>query len=201
MLGNVIDSLSDMLNRTLGNQVTLETRSTAEQPAYVDRSLFESAILNLALNARDAMPNGGLLTIATEIVHCAEGFAGGLLAGRLRQGHCHRHRRGHARRKSSSAPSTRSSRRRASARGPAWASRWSTASPSSRAAMSASRARSGTEPRCTSTFRYRCEAEARQPVRGATGPPHRQRPRAHSAGRGRAARAPLRLQSAHRSRL
>ncbi len=80
-VGSVIGSLSDMLSRTLGNQVTLETRSAAEQPAYVDRGLFESAILNLALNARDAMPSGGLLTIATDVVQCAEGLAGGLLPG------------------------------------------------------------------------------------------------------------------------
>ncbi len=80
-LGAVIGSLSEMLNRTLGNQVTLETRSTATQPAYVDRGLFESAILNLALNARDAMPGGGLLTIATEVMQSAEGFSGGLKPG------------------------------------------------------------------------------------------------------------------------
>ena len=80
-LGCVIASLQDMLSRTLGNQVRLETKSTADQPASVDRSLFESAMLNLALNARDAMPNGGLLTVATDVVHCSEVLAGGLLPG------------------------------------------------------------------------------------------------------------------------
>jgi CheY-like chemotaxis protein len=70
-----------MLNRTLGSQVTLETRSSARKPAYVDRGLFESAILNLVLNARDAMPNGGLLTIDSDVVHFSEGLAGGLPPG------------------------------------------------------------------------------------------------------------------------
>ena len=80
-LGVLIGSLSDMLSRTLGNQVRLETQSAADLPAYVDRSLFESAVLNLAVNARDAMPNGGLLTINTEIVHCEAGGGAGLEAG------------------------------------------------------------------------------------------------------------------------
>ena len=94
-LGAVIGSLSDMLNRTLGNQVRLETHSTAEQLAYVDRGLFESAVLNLALNARDAMPNGGLLTITTEVVHCDGGQRRRARSRRLRKGHRHRYRRGH----------------------------------------------------------------------------------------------------------
>ena len=80
-LGCVIASLQDIARRTLGNQVRLEIKSTADQPASVDRSLFESAMLNLALNARDAMPNGGLLTVATDVVHCSEVLAGGLLPG------------------------------------------------------------------------------------------------------------------------
>lgn len=80
-LENVIDSLLDMLNRTLGSQVRIETRSTADRLAFVDRSLFESAILNLSLNARDAMPNGGTLTIETHIAHWDGGRAGSLAPG------------------------------------------------------------------------------------------------------------------------
>ena len=80
-LGAAIDSLSDMLHRTVGRHITLESRSSADKPAYVDRGLFESAILNLVLNARDAMPNGGVLSIETEIIETAEGWAGGLKPG------------------------------------------------------------------------------------------------------------------------
>jgi CheY-like chemotaxis protein len=80
-LGAVIASLSEMLSRTLGNQVRLETHSAAEQPAYIDRGLFESAILNLAVNARDAMPTGGLLTISTQAIRCEAGSVAGLEAG------------------------------------------------------------------------------------------------------------------------
>ncbi len=80
-LGAAIESFSDMLHRSLGLHITLETRSTADKPAYVDRGLFESAILNLVLNARDAMANGGVLSIDTAIVETAEGWARDLKPG------------------------------------------------------------------------------------------------------------------------
>ena len=80
-LGAAIDSLSDMLHRTVGTHITLEIHSSTNKPAYVDRSLFESAILNLVLNARDAMPNGGVLSIDTELIEASEGGARDLKAG------------------------------------------------------------------------------------------------------------------------
>lgn len=80
-LGEVVDTLWDMLNRTIGDHITLDMHSTADRPAFVDRNLFESTILNLVLNARDAMPNGGLLTIATDIVQTDHDFAGSLAPG------------------------------------------------------------------------------------------------------------------------
>jgi len=79
-LGGVIGSLSEMLRRTIGDHVTLETHADAQEYAYVDRNLFESAILNLVLNARDAMPNGGTLTVRTEVVH-ADALPSGMQAG------------------------------------------------------------------------------------------------------------------------
>ena len=65
-VNRVILGMQDMLHRTLGRRITLETRlADALPPVFVDPSGFENAILNLALNARDAMPEGGILTIGT----------------------------------------------------------------------------------------------------------------------------------------
>ena len=61
-----LEAMSDMLGRTLGSEVTIETRLAAGlRPAKVDRHLLELATINLAVNARDAMPTGGALTIET----------------------------------------------------------------------------------------------------------------------------------------
>ncbi len=55
-----------MLSRTIGSTIDLETRLTPSSPiALVDAATLEAAILNIALNARDAMPHGGVLRIST----------------------------------------------------------------------------------------------------------------------------------------
>ena len=61
-----VDALSDMLRRTLGSRIKIEL-NLAEDVGRVeaDAAQLESALLNAAINARDAMPNGGTLTIAT----------------------------------------------------------------------------------------------------------------------------------------
>ncbi|HTK49994.1 MAG TPA: PAS domain-containing protein [Gemmatimonadaceae bacterium] len=58
-----------MLRRTLGNAITL-VAALSDEPAFVvaDPAQLELAAMNLALNARDAMPNGGTLTLATSRV-------------------------------------------------------------------------------------------------------------------------------------
>ncbi len=62
----LIVGISDILTRTLGENIQMETISGAGLwKIEVDLSELESALLNLALNARDAMPNGGKLTIET----------------------------------------------------------------------------------------------------------------------------------------
>ncbi len=54
----------DLLRRTLGETVQVETRLMADPPpVFVDQNQLENAILNLAVNARDAMPGGGRLTL------------------------------------------------------------------------------------------------------------------------------------------
>ena len=65
-LNELVGSLQELLARTLGESVRLETDLQANLPqAYVDENQLESALLNLAINARDAMPDGGQLRIAT----------------------------------------------------------------------------------------------------------------------------------------
>ena len=64
-LNNVVRGMSELLRATLGGAVRVETRLAARWPALVDPVQFEHVILNLAINARDAMPGGGVLTIAT----------------------------------------------------------------------------------------------------------------------------------------
>jgi PAS domain S-box-containing protein len=63
-----IQALSDMLTRTLGSGIVVELRLSEDAGRVeVDAGQFESAILNAAVNARDAMPRGGTLTIATTV--------------------------------------------------------------------------------------------------------------------------------------
>lgn len=64
-LSQVVEDLSDMLQRLIGEDVTMEIIGEHAGLVEVDRTQIQQAILNLALNARDAMPSGGRLTIRT----------------------------------------------------------------------------------------------------------------------------------------
>jgi nitrogen-specific signal transduction histidine kinase len=62
-------SMMDMLARTLGNDIDIAFRPDSDlPPAQVDPGQLENAILNLVLNARDAMPDGGELEIASRSI-------------------------------------------------------------------------------------------------------------------------------------
>jgi signal transduction histidine kinase/CheY-like chemotaxis protein len=64
----VIDT-TQLLRSTLGEQIEIEAMLAPDcSPAWIDPSQLSTAILNLALNARDAMPNGGKLTLQTRNV-------------------------------------------------------------------------------------------------------------------------------------
>ncbi|MGE0597553.1 MAG: response regulator [Hyphomonadaceae bacterium] len=65
-VNEIVRSMEDMLKRTLGAQIEIAFALAPNlRPAFADRAQVESAVLNLAINARDAMPEGGRLTIET----------------------------------------------------------------------------------------------------------------------------------------
>jgi len=62
----LVASMLDMIRRTVGPSVQVQARYLPELwPTLVDQSQLENALLNLCINARDAMPDGGQVTIAT----------------------------------------------------------------------------------------------------------------------------------------
>ena len=69
----VMDAMR-MLSRTLGEAVTIDMKLAPELgPVSVDGQQFETALMNLAINARDAMPDGGTLRVATRVEEAASG--------------------------------------------------------------------------------------------------------------------------------
>jgi PAS domain S-box-containing protein len=65
--GRLVEHMGDLLQRTLGPMITVNLALPEPQLAVTsDPTQLELAVLNLAINARDAMPEGGTLTIATK---------------------------------------------------------------------------------------------------------------------------------------
>ncbi|WP_443026386.1 PAS domain-containing protein [Sphingomonas sp. LK11] len=63
-LGQLVDSMADLIESTVGPTITLEVEvADALPPARADANQLEMALLNLAVNARDAMPSGGTLSV------------------------------------------------------------------------------------------------------------------------------------------
>jgi CheY-like chemotaxis protein len=80
-VGELVRGMTELLARSLGPTVDLTTQiPEGLSPVMVDANQLELALLNLAVNARDAMPEGGLLTISAE--EATGDGTGGLKAGR-----------------------------------------------------------------------------------------------------------------------
>ncbi len=100
-LGDALSDLTMLLRRLIGEKVKLDLVHGRDLwPVKVDVSQFEQVIVNLAVNARDAMPDGGKLTVRTANVTADEagaarlqGHAGGGLRPDRRRRHRHRHSR------------------------------------------------------------------------------------------------------------
>src|SRR4029450_11890162 len=75
-LNRLAAGMRDPLRRTLGEHIEIEMKPHAALwPALADKGQVENALLNLALNARDAMPSGGHLTIETDNVRLDQDYA------------------------------------------------------------------------------------------------------------------------------
>ncbi len=72
----LIDGFQQLLERTLGENIEIEIRGSEDLwLTYADPNQLENALLNLAINARDAMPDGGKLTIETANVEIDADYA------------------------------------------------------------------------------------------------------------------------------
>ncbi len=99
-LRKLISGMSDLLHRSLGESIELETIYSGDLwQTLTDSNQLENAILNLAINARDAMPEGGRLTIEAQNTVSRRELrqgSGRRGTGRLRRHQCVGYRLGHA---------------------------------------------------------------------------------------------------------
>lgn len=73
-IGSVVRDLRALLVQAVGEAIELVIVEVGDLPMVIgDRGQFEQVLMNLAVNARDAMPEGGSLTVATSLVDCGAG--------------------------------------------------------------------------------------------------------------------------------
>jgi signal transduction histidine kinase len=78
----LIGGMSDLIDRTLGERIRVDVDIASDTwPIYVDPHQLENAIVNLSVNARDAMQGEGLMRIAAENVRLAANQVGDIQAG------------------------------------------------------------------------------------------------------------------------
>lgn len=81
-LGQLVREMTDLLNRSVGTGIVIEIRIPDRMdPVLADSNQLELALLNLVVNARDAMPNGGTICISLQVENVAKP-EGELAAGR-----------------------------------------------------------------------------------------------------------------------
>ena len=72
-LNEVVDEIAKMLQRLIGEHITLKLDLSPEPPIVeADPGMIEQVLMNLAVNARDAMLEGGVLTLATEVIQITD---------------------------------------------------------------------------------------------------------------------------------
>ena len=68
-INQLVEGMEELISRAVGPAIgVLITTDSAAGVAKIDAAQLESSLLNLAINSRDAMPNGGLITITTEVI-------------------------------------------------------------------------------------------------------------------------------------
>ena len=79
---DLIGGMSDLLDRTIGERIKIEVKVARDTwPTYVDPHQLENAIVNLAVNARDAMDGQGVMRIVTENLNVTANEVGDIRAG------------------------------------------------------------------------------------------------------------------------
>jgi PAS domain S-box-containing protein len=75
-VNKLVAGMSDLMRRTIGEAIFVETvLAGGLWPTLADSNQLENALINLAINARDAMPDGGKLTIETANIHLDDAYA------------------------------------------------------------------------------------------------------------------------------